>query len=276
MEAGIRSRQRITVTTPAGQQGDLLVAILVTAEGRSPVSLTGWTLIDTGTTDSADVDADATLAVWYRIADGSEPSTYDFGWTGGPAEGAVAILRYRDVDPDAPIGTIAVGTGEGNAAKAPAVASGAGARILRIYAADGGEEPAGDGYPDGHEGRFALASDGSAGLGVGAADAVVALSGTVEAATFDLGEAIQRKWRALTLVINASPAAASLPLADQPEAPRATPATPATPPPRPTITLEVSDGGTHLATNLTLAVVAFTTSATVTSLALQRLVGRRS
>ncbi|MXX18834.1 MAG: hypothetical protein F4Z48_04985, partial [Dehalococcoidia bacterium] len=136
------------------------MGILAIDKERTPTTPQGWSLADTGFTHQEE----ATLAVWYRFADGSEGESLTLGWTGGKRQAIAAILRYRGVDPAYPVGSVGVATAETNAPTAPSVtATRANARILRVYGADGGDLTAVGGYPAGHEGRFSLGSRGSSG-----------------------------------------------------------------------------------------------------------------
>ena len=92
--------QVITVDVPPGESGDLLIALVALARDRTPEAPAGWTLIDSGIA----AEDEARLAIWYRVADGSEGESYAFTWADGRSRGGGAILRYRGVDPASPIG----------------------------------------------------------------------------------------------------------------------------------------------------------------------------
>ena len=92
--------QLVVVATPAGAVGDLLIAILAIDRERTPVTPEGWTLIESGFTHQEE----ATLAIWYRLADGTEEQSYTLEWTGGKRPAVAAILRYRGAHTTDPIG----------------------------------------------------------------------------------------------------------------------------------------------------------------------------
>ncbi len=60
---------QISVDVPVGENGDLLIAILATDGEPTLTDPVGWTLVDSGTAQGDK----ATLGIWRRIADGSEP-----------------------------------------------------------------------------------------------------------------------------------------------------------------------------------------------------------
>ena len=112
------------------------MAILATRRERSPNTPEGWTLIDSGLAH----EKEATLAVWYRLADGTELTSHTLSWLWGESQAVGAILRYGDINPTAPIGAIATSTGIGNAPVSPGIkVTDAGTRILYIYAVGDGD-----------------------------------------------------------------------------------------------------------------------------------------
>lgn len=214
----------ISVEVPPGDTGDLLIAVVaVRAAKRDPLyardisTPSGWEAIDHGATDANAT----TLGLWYRFAVDAEPARHVFSWSNGPGEAVAAILRYRDVDANTPIGASASATGESNAPSAPSVATtAADARVLRVYAAADGDRTASG--PAGHASRFALISGGRTGVSTGAIDSSLASAGASGAAAFDIAGTVDQYWRAVTIIINPP-----LP------APPPTPTTAATPAPTP-------------------------------------------
>lgn len=221
---------QITVNVPAGEAGDLLIAVvavrattLARMDPRAISAPSGWVGIDHGTTDANAT----TLGVWHRFAGDAEPSSHAFSWDNGPGQAVAAILRYRGVDANTPIGASAFDTGESNAPAAPPVVTTvADARVLRFYAAADGDRTAS--APTDHASRFALASGGSTGVSAGFADVSLASAGASGDAAFDIDGTVEQHWRAVTVVINPP-----LPAPPPTPTPAATPAPTPTPTPSP-------------------------------------------
>jgi len=91
----------LDVSKPGGTAaGDLLIAALAT-DGDSAPSFTppaGWTQVSVGTSANTKVS----LGVWWKIATSSEPSQYNFTWSGGE-EAYGWISRFTGHDPSSPI-----------------------------------------------------------------------------------------------------------------------------------------------------------------------------
>ena len=240
---------QITVNVPPGEAGDLLIAVvavrattLARMDPRAISTPSGWVGIDHGTTDANAT----TLGVWRRFAVDAEPSSHTFSWDNGPGQAVAAILRYRGVDANTPIGASASATGESNAPSAPSVVTtAADARVLRFYVAADGDRTAS--APTDHASRFALVSGGSTGVSAGFADVNLANAGASGDAAFDIAGTVEQHWRAVTVVINPplpappptpTPAAtpAPTPTPTPSPAPTATPAPTPTPSPEPTPT----------------------------------------
>jgi putative cell wall-binding protein len=109
----------IVMPVPSGNVGDLLlcqVNFRGGSTGTIPVTFTGWTLLDR--TNSTNADGQA---VYYRVADGTEPANYTWTYTDSANRSRAAgnILRYRGVD----TATAPVITGNSGTAS-PATATG--------------------------------------------------------------------------------------------------------------------------------------------------------
>ena len=118
-------------------------------------------------------EQEATLAPWYRLADGSELASHTLSWLWGRSQAVGAILRYGDIHPTEPVGAVSTSTGKGNAPVAPGVTTpDAGTRVLHIYAVGDGDRVISS--PAGADERFSRTSRGSTGVQAGAADTLVA------------------------------------------------------------------------------------------------------
>jgi hypothetical protein len=111
--AVFRSAATSTSTTcnrpPGTASGDLLIACIPGApQGQSITPPSGWTLIDRAQQAGDDIFG---VAYW-KIAGGSEPSSYTFTATGNDFF-AMAILRYDGHDPVTPIGPSTDNSGSG-------------------------------------------------------------------------------------------------------------------------------------------------------------------
>ena len=194
----------LVLNVPSGTvAGDLLLAAIaidtnetVTAPGTGV-----WTLVNQGVNGTA-----VTLAVFYRVASGSEPTSYTFSWAGNE-QAAGVMLRYSGVDTATPLDLAAVaGTGTTTAPTAPTITTVTnGARIVRFYGADD-DDLNGTPYPAGHIGRVSLESTDtdadSCSLGV--AEMTQATAGATGTAAFAL--LASEEWRAVTVALR--PAAA--------------------------------------------------------------------
>jgi len=103
-------QKSITISTPATNSGDLLIAAVATDEDTSALISApagqGWTLINCGASGTS--SGAVTLAVWWKIAGSSEPGSYTFTWKGsnntGPAEQAYGwMMRFSGQDATNPI-----------------------------------------------------------------------------------------------------------------------------------------------------------------------------
>ena len=129
----------IALPVPPGVSGraDLLVAILGIQSNPNTTGPDGWTAVSgfpgfNGAMCQADGGGTACqLAVYYRIADGSE-TTATFNW-GVVRRAAGAVLRFSNVDTSAPIGVALPDRGSSNAPTAPTITTTRdGSRVLRI------------------------------------------------------------------------------------------------------------------------------------------------
>jgi len=93
----------ISVDKPTGTaSGDLLLAIVFGASGaQNTYASTGWTKVVEGFQDAT---TDSGFALFWKAAGGSEPSTYDFSWSGSDNEDVgVLIMRISGADTTSPI-----------------------------------------------------------------------------------------------------------------------------------------------------------------------------
>ena len=129
----------LSIPVPPGENGsaDLLVAILGIQSNPSTSGPEGWTAVRgfpgfNGAMCQADGGGTACqLAVFYKIADGSE-TTASFSW-GGMRQAAGAVLRFSNVDTNAPIGVALADRGSSGTPTAPTVTTTReGSRVLRI------------------------------------------------------------------------------------------------------------------------------------------------
>ena len=256
-----RGASEIVVAAPAGETGDLLIAVVAvrattraTSDARDVSASDGWSAVDTGTTDTHGT----TLGIWRRAAGDAGTSSHTFAWSGGPGQAVAAILRYRGVDAGTPVGASMSDTGSSNEPLAPDVSTAAAdARVLRVYAVADGDRTVS--APASHAGRFELRSRGSVGVSAGAADARIAAAGMSGTAAFDIESTTTRAWRAVTVVINPplpTPTATATP------SPTATPAP--TPAPTPTATASPTPSPTATATATPTPTVTATPAPTAT------------
>ncbi len=129
-EEDTASGTSITVDRPAGTStGDLLIAAVAT-DGSTEGSLAppaGWNQIDL-----AGRDGRVTLGVWWKNATASEPSNYDFTWSGSQ-EAYGWIMRFTGHDGGNPIDDYAASGGRSSNPECPEVTSSVdGSLILRI------------------------------------------------------------------------------------------------------------------------------------------------
>ena len=132
----------ITIPKPAGTAaGDLLIATVVTDAEQKPAMTapSGWTLIDHGRTSKQ-----VTMDVSWKIADASEPGSYDFSWVKSQqAHGW--IMRFTGHNPAAPIHNSQSGGGTSSSPVSPAVTTTiANTMIVRIGGFDDDDISAGD------------------------------------------------------------------------------------------------------------------------------------
>lgn len=128
------------ITIPAGQVGDLLLGYHAYS-GSGSVWPAGWTkLHDSRATTGLEWNQSA---IWYRIADGTEPATITpTGSTNGAAFNGAAILRYSGIDNAAPVADWAINavSVEGSSVVAPAVTPPKPGLVVRVFhATDGGK-----------------------------------------------------------------------------------------------------------------------------------------
>jgi hypothetical protein len=80
-----------TISLPAGiASGDLLVTLISTVAAAVPAAVTGWTLL----INQSNTTAGSTIAVYTRVADGTEAASYTFG-LGGARRYASLMVAVR-------------------------------------------------------------------------------------------------------------------------------------------------------------------------------------
>ena len=129
----------LSIRVPPGSNGraDLLIAVLGIQANPNTSGPDGWTAVPgftgfNGATCQSDGQGTACqLAVYYRVADGSE-TTASFRW-GGIRRAAGAVLRFSNVDANAPIGVTRSQRGSSDTPTAPVITTTRdGSRALRI------------------------------------------------------------------------------------------------------------------------------------------------
>ncbi|MCA9296601.1 MAG: prepilin-type N-terminal cleavage/methylation domain-containing protein [Phycisphaerales bacterium] len=129
----------LDIPVPTTVEGDLLIATLAVDGSESPAADAGWTEI-LNTNSSGKVS----YAVWWKLAEASEPATYTFTWSGNE-QAYGTMLRFEGHDPAAPIETSDVNTGKSFNPSVPAVTTmHDGALILRIGAFEDNSVTVGD------------------------------------------------------------------------------------------------------------------------------------
>ena len=138
-DTGPAGASSVSIPVPPGVSGraDLLIAILGIQANPNTSGPDGWTEVPgfagfNGALCQADGEGTACqLAVYYRIADGSE-TTASFSWV-GMRRAAGAVLRFSNVDADAPVGVARPDRGSSDAPTAPTITTTQdGSRVLRI------------------------------------------------------------------------------------------------------------------------------------------------
>ena len=136
-QTGVTGAGEVSIPVPPGASGDLLVAILGVPGNPNTSGPEGWTAVPgfdgfNGAMCQSDGQGTACqLAVFYRIADGSE-STASFSWS-GRRQAAAAVLRFSNVDVNEPIGAAGPQRGSSDMPTAPVVEiTRDGSRALRI------------------------------------------------------------------------------------------------------------------------------------------------
>lgn len=129
----------LSPAVPAGTvSGDLLITS-ISVDGSHVINTpAGWTAIDNNVVGAGAV----TLGVFYRVADGTEPGSYSFSWTGG--ERAISIMmRFSNATGNF---VFATNTGSTGAPQAPSVNTTGNTEdennlILRLAAWDDDDQP---------------------------------------------------------------------------------------------------------------------------------------
>lgn len=96
----------LTINAPSGlASGDLLVAFVAmnsSATGTEANMPSGWTIYPGSNTNFYNYDASVGMHAYYKVAGGSEPGSYTFGWTGSKIPAGI-ILRVTGQDASAPL-----------------------------------------------------------------------------------------------------------------------------------------------------------------------------
>ena len=117
-------------TPPGTSAGDLLIAAVAVDSNETLSAPAGWTVIEVND------DADVSFGVWYKIAGGSEPSSYDFTW-GSTEEAYGWMMRFTGHDPASPINASATDNGTSSTPDSPSITTSVdGALIVRLGAFD--------------------------------------------------------------------------------------------------------------------------------------------
>ena len=191
----------IPIGKPSGTvAGNLLLATIGQDQHDAVISApSGWTLISRGA-GGADFTKDAYLAIFYKIAGSSEPSSYSFTSTKGE-NFAAAILRYSGVDTAAPVTHPGVDSDgfSGNKSTTPTAPSVStvytNTKVVRIFTQKQGENSVTS--PTGTVERVVVDEDGNITLGV--ADSNKTSTGSTGSAVFTTGQ--DKDWRAATVVL---------------------------------------------------------------------------
>ena len=96
----------INVNVPNGSVNDILIASVSTDDDASTINTpSGWTLLESAFNNNT------ALSVFYRLATGSEPNSYNFSLASGSDEMCAAIVRYSGVNTTNPIDGSNIATG---------------------------------------------------------------------------------------------------------------------------------------------------------------------
>ncbi|WP_288955763.1 T9SS type A sorting domain-containing protein [uncultured Polaribacter sp.] len=179
----------ITINIPSGNVNDLLIAAISSDERNTQTFNTpsGWTLIQSNIAPNTN----ASLAVYYRVADGSEGATQAFT-VGLNDELCGAIIRYDDVDnlPN-PIDVSALARANTGSANPPAITTNNNSStVINIVAVDGTGSMS---IPSGTTERVNNQSDAHR---LGIADEQQSVAGSINPSTW--GNSSQ-EWVAVTL-----------------------------------------------------------------------------
>lgn len=137
-QTGESGAGEVSIEVPPGESGgDLLVAILGAPGNPNTSGPEGWTPVrgfrgfNAAMCQADGQGTSCQMAVFYKIADGSE-STTSFSW-GGSRQAAAVVLRYSNVDANEPIGASNQQRGSSDTVTAPVVETTRdGSRALRI------------------------------------------------------------------------------------------------------------------------------------------------
>ncbi len=191
-----------TVTKPSSTaSGDLLILIVSIDGTGAPISIdsggTSWNVM------LAEVqNGGVTVATFYKIAGGSEPSSYVGRWTGNE-DSVAGVLRFTNFDSGDPFDDSATSTGTADPVFPAITTTTDNTFILRLAGQDDDDdtEPIA-GVPAGHSELWALATGGSSGETTQlACNTTKGDYGSVSSATWDQS-GTSEAWYALTIAIN--------------------------------------------------------------------------
>lgn len=173
----------ITIDTPPGtKNGDLLIAAAAYDGEKLFHDTQGWVKLF-----EEDSNKKVALAVWWKLADSTEPETHTFSWD--PSEEAYGwIMRFRGHDAAQPINNLSVNKGTSSTPSAPSSSTdAANCLILRLGGFDSDDINVGD---PGMSGARPINMDRSSSkvncVSGGAAYAMQVLAGSFNAANFTL------------------------------------------------------------------------------------------
>lgn len=173
----------ITIDTPAGtKNGDLLIAAVAYDGEKRFHDTDGWIALF-----EEDSNKEVTLAVWWKIADSSEPAGHTFSWD--PSEEAYGwIMRFRGHDAMQPINNFSVNKGTSSTPSAPASSTDvARCLILRLGGFDSDDINVGDpGISNARPIHMDRSTSTLNCVSGGAAYAMQSLAGNFSAANFTL------------------------------------------------------------------------------------------
>ena len=136
-QTGRDGASSLSIPVPAGEPGELLIAVLGLKANPNTQGPEGWTPIAgfqgfNGALCGSDSEGvSCQLSIFYKVTDGADTAA-EFRW-GSRRHGAGAVLRYSNIDSLAPIGATTTARGTSAAPTAPVVVTTrANSRVLRL------------------------------------------------------------------------------------------------------------------------------------------------